>query len=387
MSSETQGHILIFSAFYPPHMGGVERYTNALSRSLSRSGYRVTVVTSSSSFTPNHQSLGDDLVSIVEIPSLTVMGDRFPLIMPNGAFFRALRRIFEYSYQAVIIQTRYYPISLLGCYIAKHFGLSPLVIDHSSGPLSSERTIVGSIIRTYERFITRLICRYNPRFASVSIRGSEWLKSLGIHVVGIAPNSIDAEQFANCSSGRDWRGELGCSNELLVTFAGRLIEEKGVLKLIDAARLMQNFPTRLRFVFAGDGSLASKLRDTHVPNISFVGALTQPDLSALLKQTDIFCLPSDYPEGLPTVLLEASAQHCAIIVSNTGGSQEIVPDKHHGIVLSDTRPETICRAISILATDSNRLAQYMDTASNNVRTNFSWSSTANTVIRLARLAE
>ena len=55
----------------------------------------------------------------------------------------------------------------------------------------------------------------------------------------------------------------------------------------------------------------------------------------LLGQAEIYCLPTEYPEGSPTSVLEAAAAGCYVITTNRGGSGELILDKSYGTILEN----------------------------------------------------
>ena len=65
---------------------------------------------------------------------------------------------------------------------------------------------------------------------------------------------------------------------------------------------------------------------------------------ALLRETDIFCLPSD-SEGMPTSVLEAAACGNYVVTTKRGGAKELLINEEYGMVLDDNRLETVQRAL------------------------------------------
>ena len=59
-------------------------------------------------------------------------------------------------------------------------------------------------------------------------------------------------------------------------------------------------------------------------------------MTALLKETNIFCLPSD-SEGMPTSVLEAAACKCYIVTTKYGGAKELILDDSYGIVMENNK--------------------------------------------------
>ena len=66
--------IAIFSAYFPPHIGGVEQYTLNIASQLTGMGHEVTVVTSALADNPKRDEFP---FSIIGIPSASVMGGPF----------------------------------------------------------------------------------------------------------------------------------------------------------------------------------------------------------------------------------------------------------------------------------------------------------------------
>lgn len=375
--------IVFFSAYYPPHLGGVEKFTQNLSKALTKMGHEVLIVTSSLNKPADIAEKEDKKIRVIEITSKSIMDDRLPIITSPKSIQHTIRRVNNYNPTDIVINTRYYPLSLLGCKIAKGLGLRPLVIDHSSGYLSHAKTPTGFAMRKYESLVTSLMLSSNPVFASVSQGGSKWLSSIGLSCSGIIPNSLDAKAYKELASDRNWKKEMQVEeSNFVIVFAGRLIPEKGPLKLINAARRLSKTHSDFVVVIAGDGPLKETISLINEHWLKFVGKLEQSDLSSLLNASDCFCLPTEYPEGLPTVLLEAAVQENAIIVSNCAGSEEVVPNEKYGTILKDTTPQTIAKSIEQYIDDRSRAAQQASEARKYVEMAFSWNKTSEKLLDL-----
>jgi glycosyltransferase involved in cell wall biosynthesis len=93
-----------------------------------------------------------------------------------------------------------------------------------------------------------------------------------------------------------------------VLFIGRIVPQKGVNYLIEAARKLPN----IKFYLAGEGSERKRLEKIAPPNVKFLGFVSEKKKIKLLSESLVFTLPS-IGEGLGLVLLEAMASGCAII--------------------------------------------------------------------------
>ena len=96
----------------------------------------------------------------------------------------------------------------------------------------------------------------------------------------------------------------------------------------------------------------------------------------LLRQADVYCLPTRYAEGFPTTLLEAAACRCPIVCTRTAGTEELLPNDTHGIVLpgqpQDATVETIRAGLQTLLDDPARAHACAEAAYRNVYAHFTW---------------
>ena len=373
-------HIAIFSAYYPPHLGGVEQFTHNLATELTTQNIKVTVVTPS---TKGLFRISDGEVTVIGIPSKSIMGDRFPLMIPSKATFKQIKELTEAPFDGIVINTRYYPICLLGCCIARVHNLRPVLIDHSSGPFSNEKSPLGFAMRTYETINNRLIKSKRPIGCSVSERGLSWLKSIGFDARTVIPNSIDCTEYRASAKSNSYKELLSLTDsDFLVTYAGRLIPEKGLPKLLGAVSSLNAAGACVHLAVAGSGPLEGKLLEAHETWLHYMGRLSKQELSGLLRDSDCFCLPTEYSEGLPTVLLEAAAQHCAIVISNCAGAREVVPSKEYGTVLNVVSEDEIAKAVLVYCNDRGATTTCGDNVALHIKHGFSWAATANKLIKI-----
>ncbi len=113
-----------------------------------------------------------------------------------------------------------------------------------------------------------------------------------------------------------------------LTYAGKLSRAKGVPWLLRALSEIDSPAWQLHLVGGGSGeekadclALAGQLGG----RVIIHGALSQPELAAIMKQSHIFVLPSFY-EGLPLVVLEGLASGCRIVATALPGIIEILGD-------------------------------------------------------------
>ncbi len=378
-------HVCIFSALYAPSMGGVETYTENLAQALANKGCRVTVITMN---THNAESLEQhDNVTIVHLPALNVLKGRYPVPKRNAEYRAALERLAQSHPNYVVVNTRFYPLSLAGLAFARKYGITPVLIEHGSAHLTMGSAPVNAVVEAVEHTMTALDKRYQPTCYAVSKKASAWLNHFGIVSAGELPNAIDADAFTAGASQRNFRAELGIpANALFVASAGRLIPEKGVLQLAEAAKLLAQRNANVHIVMAGAGPLEEQLVGAAGANLHLVGKLNRADLTALLLQADTYCLPSR-SEGFATTLLEAAACGTPSIVTNVGGTDELIPDKRFGTVIANMEPDTIAAALQAALASPEALQAQSKAVSKRVREICSWDRTAELVLQACGQAQ
>lgn len=138
-------------------------------------------------------------------------------------------------------------------------------------------------------------------------------------------------------------------------FASRLLISKGVTLFVEAARRLRARRPEMRFLIAGwaepgrPDSLTERelARIAREPGIELLGNVH--DMAALFAQTDVVCLPTRYPEGLPRVLIEAAACARPAIVSGQPGCRAVVTHDETGLILDRLDAERLAEAIAELA--------------------------------------
>jgi glycosyltransferase involved in cell wall biosynthesis len=311
----------IFSAQYLPHVGGVETFTANLAHQLVLGGDRVCVVTSARDGAPEVETQ-EDGVRIVRLPSVQLMGGRLPLSRHGSRESSLLSAVSSLGVDRVLVNTRFYGTSVTGLRFAREHDIPAVLLDHGSAWLTFGRSgALDAAAHAWERRMTARDVSLGATFAGISEKSAAWLSTFGITTSLVIPNAIDAVAFRGESSGRDFRFELGVPNDkTLIAFVGRLAPEKGPERLLAAVRqLGEGYAA----VLAGEGALRSQLEKDLPANAYLVGNLSHPDLSALLSQANVFCLPTR-SEGFCTSLLEAGAWGVPCVVPDVGGAREVL---------------------------------------------------------------
>ena len=304
----------------------------------------------------------------------------------DKAYRQAMERLTNTAPDYVVVNTRFYLLSLEGLKFARKQGIAPVLVEHGSAHLSMGSPTVNIAVEAVEHALTLLDKRQRPAYYAVSKKASAWLEHFGISSAGELPNAIDADTYVAGASERNFREELGISDDaLLVASASRLIPEKGVLQLAQAVQTLHRKGCNVHAVMAGAGPLEAQLAAVDAPNLHLVGKLSKPDLTALYRQADVYCLPSR-SEGFATTLLESAACGTPAIVTNVGGTDELIPNERFGTIITDMEPETIANALRAAICNRATLQAQGEAAAHRVREICSWQQTAKRTLEACRNA-
>lgn len=141
-----------------------------------------------------------------------------------------------------------------------------------------------------------------------------------------------------------------------VLFASRMLRDKGIFEFIRAAEIIKARGLQVRFLLAGDIDEAnpSSLTEALLKRwqkegvVDWLGQVS--DIRSAFEQSHVVVLPS-YREGLPKVLLEASACQKAIITTDAPGCRELIQNEVNGLLVPVKQSEPIADAIERLFHD------------------------------------
>ncbi len=153
---------------------------------------------------------------------------------------------------------------------------------------------------------------------------------------------------ASAPGGSPRRRDGGAGRRALV-FTGRLIADKGIATLLQAAERWGDIPLRI----AGEGPLSDLVRAASLrcPAIEYLGAIDAARVSTLLTGSLGAVIPSISYENQPFGVLEAFAAGRPVIGASHGGIPELIGDEERGLLVRPGDPEDLVRAVHRLAAD------------------------------------
>ena len=144
------------------------------------------------------------------------------------------------------------------------------------------------------------------------------------------------------------------NNIIQILFTSRMLRDKGVLELANAAKLLKKkYYDKVQFLLCGDidnnpkslkRSELEKINDSEY--IKWLGY--RSDVRELMEESHIFAFPSYYREGLPKSLIEACAVGRPIITTNSIGCKDCVVDNYNGFLVPIKDSKTLAEKLAVL---------------------------------------
>jgi glycosyltransferase involved in cell wall biosynthesis len=198
--------------------------------------------------------------------------------------------------------------------------------------------------------------------------------------VSLVYHGLDLSRFPAAPESRPARNGSDPLDPVRIVSVGRAVAKKGFGDLIQAlAALPQDL--HWRFAHVGGGELLNTLKkqaqDAGIADrVAFLGSKAQPDIVALLREADLFTLPSKEAksgdrDGLPNVIMEAASQGLAIVATDFAGIPEFIRNDVEGQLVRPGDWEALSNALNLLARDPERRKALGDAAFSRLRRDFS----------------
>jgi glycosyltransferase involved in cell wall biosynthesis len=142
-----------------------------------------------------------------------------------------------------------------------------------------------------------------------------------------------------------------------LVFAGRLIERKGIMTLIDAFKRVAAEHNNIHLWILGDGELKEVMQEKILhfgmtEKVSMLGLVNNPyDYFAM---ADICVFPSHQGDGLMGTVLESMAAGKPVITTTNNGNEDVIENGKNGILIKPNDVQDLKQAITDVITNADK---------------------------------
>jgi len=372
--------VMMLTWEFPPRIiGGISPHVYYLSKSLTRKGMKVYVVTCDFPGAPQHEVL--DGVEIFRI-------DSYKNPSPDFATWVYLMNVNMQKEAAAIIKGLDGNVDVLHVHdwlVAtagiglKHVFRKPLFATIHSTEIGRRNGIhfdYERMIHETEAWLTyeawKVICCSDYMVSHV-----RWAFGLPADKQIMIPNGVNADVYAGIEKTdlTQFRIKFALPEEKIVLFVGRLVYEKGVHVLVNAIlKVLEK--VNAKFVIVGNGYMKEQLSGLVkslgiAQKVLFTGFVDDETLRKLQICADVSVVPSLF-EPFGIVALEAMAAKSPIVVSDTGGLGEIVDHDVDGVKVYTNNPDSLAWGIIRVLTDEKNAQRLRSNAYKKIQEKYNW---------------
>ena len=251
---------------------------------------------------------------------------------------------------------------LVGYMLKRRFGI-PLSLQFAGDMVDNPYWLRERRIYPLMNVVAHWLIRRADTFRVVSTKEKQKLMSMGVSGERIWNLGwiTDFGRFIQ-ADGAAIRARFLCGGvSKLVLFAGRLVPQKDLPNLLQAAALVLRRHPDVLFLLVGSGQEELKARRLAeelgiAEGVKFVGAVPYEQMPAYFAACDVFVLPSVY-EGNARVLAEAAAAGKPVVATDVSGTRDTVIDGETGYIVPVGRPEALAQGMIRLLDDPARAAE------------------------------
>lgn len=368
--------VLMLSWEYPPRIiGGLARVVWALSKEIAENGWEVHVVTADHPGTPEHEI--DGRVHVHRVKTQTDTTPDF-LTWVARLNFGLLQYAIKLHEQAPfsIVHAHDWMVTDAAWVMKSGFGIPIVATVHAT-----EAGRMHGIHTDMQRYIHQLEWRLTFEAWEVIVNSFHMRSELQ-HLFGmpsdkivVIPNGTTPEVFDFPFDPMPMRSRFAATHEQIVLFVGRLVNEKGVQVLLNAApAVLRSCPAR--FLVVGTGYHMDELKRQAWAlgigqQVNFLGYVSDDELRKLYRIADVVVIPSLY-EPFGIVALEGMAANVPVVTSDAGGLTDFVEHMVTGVTTYAGNSHSLSWGLLQVMRNPELAKELRSTAHEKVRHIYNW---------------
>lgn len=343
--------VAIFSDTYIPDINGVATSTRILRNQLVKRGHEVIVVTSELPSDSDYVDDPDEL--ILRVPGIELQG-LYGYRACNIYSFKGMRELKSHHIDVIHTQTEF-GIGIFSRLAAEALNV-PVVYtyhtmwadySHYVTPVKSNavdgivKKVISRISKIYGDNCTELIVPSNKTKEAMEKYGLD----KRMHVI---PTGLELEKFDPQNKKIDiidkLKKECGIEDQFIITFLGRIAEEKSINVIINAIKDLVKKRTNILFLIVGGGpsvdDLKKMVHDYGLDEYILFTGPKSPDLvPSYYHLSDIF-ISASLSETQGLTFIEAMASGIPVIARKDKNLEEVVKDGYNGFFFEEVEELT-----------------------------------------------
>lgn len=202
------------------------------------------------------------------------------------------------------------------------------------------------------------------------------------------------EELLAAPKNSEFRTGGGQNSELTISFLARLCPEKGTDQLLEAFFLLKNMPNTAHIRLDYAGYLGPQYKAWHrillariasagcAASIRYRGEVDLAGKLDLLDTSNLFCVPTRYPESKGIFALEALARGLPVVAPNHGAFPELAQLTGSIQLVPPNDPPALASALHALLADPPRLAQLAQNSRTAIKERFTSQHMAQEIVTL-----
>lgn len=363
--------LLIFSGYFPPHLGGLESHVDELARRLSKEGFKITIFAPNIPKANEYERINQNL-EIIRYPAFEVINN-FP--MPKfwrKEFRKQLKGFRKERFDIVMSRTRFFFSSFIACRFALKNKIRFVHAEHGSEYVKLKNPLFSFIAWLYDKTLGAYVIRNADLCIAISKSSERFLRRFRkIGKIPMITRGVEFEYIDNIK--RDEKIIKRYQDKIRLGFIGRIIEWKGLQNALEGFEKMDNaLKKKCVFIVVGDGPDYDKIKKKYESeNVIFLGKKKRDEALSIMKTFDIYVHSTISGGALSNSLLEAMTVGSAIVATEAEGADEVL-NNDSAIMLNESKPELFKKAFEKMINKRELREKIRINANNSVRKNFRW---------------
>ena len=294
----------------------------------------------------------------VALPAFTRSANPFDDLRAAAQLWRALRRE-----RPDILHTHNPKPGIIGRIIGRLAGV-PLVVNTQHGLYAQpgdrwQRRLPVYAAERLAASFSHVELVQSPEDVDTLVRSLRVPRSR----VRLLGNGIDLDRFSPHAVDPGARTALRSQwqiapDEIVIGLVGRLVREKGIAEVLEAAHVLRTRGARARIVVIGpaDPGKSDAIDDRLIARADDDGVVfagRRDDMPECYSAMDLY-LTASWREGFPRSAMEAAAMGLPTIATDIRGNRQVVRHEHTGLLVPVRSPHAIADAVASLIEQRHR---------------------------------